>query len=141
MSKLKEKRKQDSRKGTDVSYSESQALTIIEQKKKKWNSKQFKGTCHSCGKMGHKVANCQSKGKPDDKNKNANLTQRKCYHCNKMCHIAYQCPEKNKETGLVVFTIHDNDDEVSSATAATSMARRFPSLKVTCNTMGHVTTL
>ncbi len=47
VSKLKEKWKRDIKTRTDDLNSESQ-------KKKKWNSKQLKGTCRSCGKIGHK---------------------------------------------------------------------------------------
>jgi hypothetical protein len=73
MSELKEKWKREIK--DEINSSESQALNVNEPKKKKWNSKHFKGTCRSCGKMGHKAANYYSKGKSEDKNKSVDLSQ------------------------------------------------------------------
>jgi hypothetical protein len=62
--------------------------------------------------MGHKSADCHSKpgnGSKDDTSTNQDFSQPKCYRCNKMGQMAYQCPTKDKKTGLVIFTIHDNN--------------------------------
>jgi hypothetical protein len=116
---LKEKWKRDI-KSNDKDF-DNKALNVNEHKKpytkKKWNSKQFKGTCRSCGKMGHKSSDCYSKGKDnkeDNKGKKNDFSDRKCYRCQKMGHMAYQCPEKDKETGLVIFMARDEDEEVAA---------------------------
>jgi hypothetical protein len=82
--------------------------------KKKWNSKQFKGTCRSCGKYGHKSADCGSKdGAKKDDDKKSNPGEQTFYRCNKAGHMGWQCPDKDKEMGLVIF--------MASATAASEI--------------------
>jgi uncharacterized OB-fold protein len=48
-----------------VKDTESKTLNVNDSRKpfvkKKWNSKQFKGMCHTCGKYGHKSVDCCSK--------------------------------------------------------------------------------
>jgi hypothetical protein len=65
MSKFKEKCKKDIKTGDDDRNFASKALKVNDSRKpfvkKKWNSKQFKGTSRSCGKYGHKPADCRSK--------------------------------------------------------------------------------
>jgi hypothetical protein len=75
INELKEKWRRDIKKEIDDRYPDNQALNVNEHKKKKWNSKQFKGTCRSCGKMGHKAADCRSKGKTDEKSKSVDFAQ------------------------------------------------------------------
>jgi hypothetical protein len=117
---LKEKWKRDIKTGDAGKDTESKALNVNDSRKpygnkKKWNSKQFKGTCRTCGKYGHKSADCRSKDggskPPGGGDKPKDFSDKKCYRCNKMGHLAWQCPDKDKETGLVVFSVTDEQQE------------------------------
>jgi hypothetical protein len=66
VTELKEKWKRDIKPGDTAKGTKSKAINVNNSKKslggkKKWNSKQLKGTCYTCGKQGHKAANCCSK--------------------------------------------------------------------------------
>ena len=68
---------------------------------------QFKGNCRSCGKQGHKAAECRSKPTKNEKDRDGSNKNRdgvgkniKCYNCNKFAgHLSKDCPEKRKDKG------------------------------------------
>ena len=69
----------------------------------------FKGLCRSCGKQGHKAADCRVKNKTHGDGNRPPPKGVKCFNCNKHAgHIAKDCPEPKrertttKETGMFV---------------------------------------
>ena len=81
-------------------------------------TKQFKGTCNVCGKIGHKGVDCftleKNKRKKEEYMKKMNNRKNKgkgkqdkskvkCYSCQKMGHYSNECPDKknkNENAGL-----------------------------------------
>jgi hypothetical protein len=90
---------QDAEKTEDVFHGEGTKTLCAGPKSKNHQTpkKWFKGACQKCGKLGHKTADCQSRG-GDEKgdgggNKNKDVT---CCGCNKKGHCARDCPNKKK---------------------------------------------
>ena len=59
----------------------------------------FKGTCHKCGKMGHKARNCRSSGEQKTNQKDPNWKSKiECYKCHKKGHFAKECRSGKQDT-------------------------------------------
>ena len=102
-------------------------------------TKQFKGRCGLCGKIGHKKEQCweleknKSKRpknwKKSDNNKDDSDNKLKknitCYNCNQQGHISRYCPKKNKkENGMTATDENEDNKEVEYSFCVTSSTEK-----------------
>ena len=88
-------------------------------------SKQFKGKCYSCGKMGHKGSECPDKKKNDEnKNKTHRNNDKKrieCWYCGKRGHTRSECRKKKEDEKRN----EDNEQDERGELAMTSFDEGF----------------
>ena len=84
--------------------------------RKPWKNKQFKGRCRSCGKYGHKAADCPDKRERQETSEKK-MRNVKCYKCGNYGHYANKCPnnkknERNLFVGNVACNGEDDDESM-----------------------------